>query len=236
MKTSMSGYFRKFNTFWWGDRGLSAFLLLLFVSLFLSPFLDSLLLRFISSLFFSLLLIAGAVNITSKPLPRFIVGIVAVVAILLRWADKFSDTPALAVWSTAATLLFFVLLAGAMLIRVFSSEGRVTIHQIQGAVAVYLLVGLTWSFIYQLCDITQAGAFNLPATHHLDPESRQEEFTYFSFVTLTTLGYGDITPVHPIVRMFVILEALLGQLFPATLLARLVSLELIHRQERVPGE
>ena len=148
---------RKFNAFWWDDQGLSAFLLLLFVSLFLAPFIDSLLLRFISSLFFSLLLIAGAV---------------------------------------------------------------------------YLLVGLTWSFIYQLCDITQAGAFNLPATHHLDPETRQEEFTYFSFITLTTLGYGDITAVHPIARMFVIFEALLGQLYPATLLARLVSLEVVHRQER----
>ena len=236
MKTSMSGYFRKFNAFWWGDRGLSAFLLLLFVSLFLAPFIDSLLLRFISSLFFSLLLIAGAVNISSKPLPRLIVGTVAVAAIILRWADKFSDTPGLAVWSAAATLLFFVLLTGAMLNRVFSSEGRVTIHQIQGAVAVYLLVGLTWSILYQLCDLTLAGAFNLPAaTQHLDPESRQEEFTYFSFVTLTTLGYGDITAVHPITRMFVIFEALLGQLFPATLLARLVSLEIVHRQESGPG-
>jgi hypothetical protein len=181
-------------------------------------------------------LISGAGNITSQPLPRFIVGMVAVATIILRWADKFTYIPALAVWSAVATLLFFVLLTGAMLNRVFSSEGRVTVHQIQGAVAVYLLVGLTWAILYQLCDHTLSGAFNLPATHHLDPESRQEEFTYFSFVTLTTLGYGDITPVHPIVRMFVILEALLGQLFPATLLARLVSLEVIHRQERVPGE
>ncbi len=54
----------------------------------------------------------------------------------------------------------------------------------------------------------------------------ETEFTYFSFVTLTTLGYGDIIPVHPTARMFVIIEALIGQLFPATLLARLVSLQI----------
>jgi hypothetical protein len=64
--------------------------------------------------------------------------------------------------------------------------------------------------------------------------SRQEQFTYFSFVTLTTVGYGDITALHPIARMFVIFEALFGQLYPATLLARLVSLEVMHRQELEP--
>jgi hypothetical protein len=208
---------------------------LLFVSLFLAPFINSLLLRFISSLFFSLLLISGAVNITSQPLHRFMVCMVAIAAIFLRWLDKFSDTPALSVWSAVATLLFFVLLIGAMLKKVFGHEERVTVHQIQGAVAVYLLIGLAWSILYQLCDLTLPEAFNLPATHYLDPETRQEEFTYFSYVTLTTLGYGDITAVHPIVRMFVVLEALFGQLFPATLLARLVSLEIIYRQERGPG-
>ena len=150
----MSGLVSKLNSLWWGDRGLSAFLILLFVSMFLAPFIESHLLRFISSVLFSLLLISGAVNITSKPLPRFIVGIVAVAAILLRWLDKFNDSPALSVWSTVATLLFFFLLTGALLKRVFSSEGRVTVHQIQGAVAVYLLVGLTWSILYQLCDLT----------------------------------------------------------------------------------
>jgi hypothetical protein len=59
----------------------------------------------------------------------------------------------------------------------------------------------------------------------------QETFAYFSFVTLSTLGYGDITAVHPVSRMFVIMEALVGQLYPATLLARLVSLEISNRQQ-----
>ena len=236
MNNPINKFGRKFNTFWWGDRGLSAFLLLLFVSMFLAPFIDSYLLRFISSLFFSLLLISGAMNISSQPLPRFFVGMVAITAIILRWTDKFSDLPTLAVWSTAATLLFLVLLTWTMLKRVFSSEGKVTVHKIQGAVAVYLLAGITWSMLYQLCDLTLSEAFNLPATLQLDPETRQEAFTYFSFVTLTTVGYGDITAIHPIARMFVILEALLGQLFPATLLARLVSLEIVHRQERDPQQ
>jgi hypothetical protein len=54
---------------------------------------------------------------------------------------------------------------------------------------------------------------------------------YFSFTTLTTAGYGDITPVHPLARNLANLESVVGQLYPATLLARLVSLELEHRRQ-----
>ena len=56
--------------------------------------------------------------------------------------------------------------------------------------------------------------------------------TYFSFVTMAPLGYGDIVPVHPVARLFAIIEALTDLLYPATLLAPLVSLEIIYRNER----
>jgi hypothetical protein len=232
---SVSRSLLSFKSFWLDDSGLSAFLLLLFVSLFMAPFIDSLLLQVISSLFFSLLMISGAMSISSKRLPRLVVGAVALSAIILRWADKFNDSRLLAISSSVATLLFLVLLTLVMLRRVFASDGRVTAHRIQGAVAVYVLIGLTWSILYQLCDLTLGvDAFTMAGTHHNDPMSRQEQFTYFSFVTLTTVGYGDITALHPIARMFVIFEALFGQLYPATLLARLVSLEVMHRQELEP--
>lgn len=217
------------TSFWWGDKGLSAFLLLLFVSLFLGPFIESVLMRIISSLFFSFLLISGVVTISSRPLPRFIAGMVAVAAIVLRWTDKFTESYALAVWAAATSLMFLALLTVVMLMRVFRNDGQITQHRVQGAVAAYLLFGLSWSLIYQLFDLVVPGAFNLPAAHHLDATTRQETFTYFSFVTLTTLGYGDVTAIHPTARMFVIMEALMGQLYPATLLARLVSLEISSR-------
>jgi voltage-gated potassium channel Kch len=63
--------------------------------------------------------------------------------------------------------------------------------------------------------------------HDFDPETR---LIYFSFATLTTVGYGDITPVHPIARSLAMLEALIGQLFPVILIARLVSMELYYRR------
>jgi hypothetical protein len=76
-------------------------------------------------------------------------------------------------------------------------------------------------------------AFVFPAsmTAHAGKHEIQSTLTYFSFVTMTTLGYGDVVPVSPLARVFVIFEALIGQLYPATLLARLVSLEITGHQK-----
>ncbi|WP_027716592.1 potassium channel family protein [Desulfuromonas sp. TF] len=227
--------FQGFTGFWWGDRGLSAILVLLFVSLFLAPLVDSPLLRMLSTLFFSLLLISGVMNLSSRPVPRLIAGSVAAAAIALKWADHFSESQAVAVCAGTISLLFVALLTGTLLARVFRDDGQVTRYRVRGAVAAYLLVGFTFSHLYQVFDILVPGAFSISAAQQLDSAARQEDFTYFSFVTLTTLGYGDFTATHTTARMFVIMEALVGQLYPATLLARLVSLQIGGRQNSMEG-
>ena len=219
--------FQGFTRFWWEDRGLSAFLLLIFISLFLGPLMDSSLLRLLSTLLYSLLLVSGVVSLSPRLIPRMAAGSVAAAAIALRWADRFVvESRTMSIWAEMMSLLFFVLLTGVMLVRVFRDEEQVTRYRVRGAVAAYLLVGITCSHLYQLFDLAVPGSFIMPAAHQLEPATRQENLTYFSFVTLTTLGYGDVTASHPTARLFVIVEALLGQLYPATLLARLVSLEI----------
>jgi voltage-gated potassium channel Kch len=100
-------------------------------------------------------------------------------------------------------------------------------------VAVYLLLGLGWAFAYRLVAIARPDAFAFPAgTAVALDEEHTWRLVYFSFVTLTTVGYGDITAAHPVARSLVVCEALVGQLFPAILLARLVSMEIYHRQSR----
>jgi hypothetical protein len=101
-----------------------------------------------------------------------------------------------------------------------------------GAVAAYLFIGMIWSLAYYLVTLRIPQAFSIQG--HIAPgdrESLQSQLFYFSFVTLTTLGYGDIVAVHPIVRMLVILEGVVGQLFPAILIARLVSLHVQSKQK-----
>jgi hypothetical protein len=98
-----------------------------------------------------------------------------------------------------------------------------------------MLVALMFAASYTWIDLHVANAFiGTPAINlQHDPMQR---FVYFSFVTLTTVGYGDITPVAPMACSLAMLEALLGQLFPAILLARLVSMELYYRQRRFESE
>jgi hypothetical protein len=222
---------RDFANFWWGDRGLSAFLLFLFVTLFIGPFLHSTLLSWLTALLFSLLLVSGVAYISTRRSWRLLAGAVALAAIILWGLREIYPTTAIFAISKLVTLLFLSCLTLVLAVRVFGGKGEVTADRVRGAIALYLLFGVVWSVLYQLLAALLSGSFSLAGGMGTTLGERDGDLTYFSFVTLTTLGYGDITPVHPLARMFVVLEALVGQLYPATLLARLVSLEITARQK-----
>jgi hypothetical protein len=102
------------------------------------------------------------------------------------------------------------------------------VHRVQGAIVLYLNFALFFFTIYRFIEVLVPNAFTgLPP----NGDSSGAALLYFSFTTLTTLGYGDIEPVHQMARTLANLEAVIGQLYPATLLARLVSLELEHRRQ-----
>jgi Ion channel len=113
--------------------------------------------------------------------------------------------------------------------RAVFRPGRVTHHRIQGAVVLYLNAALMFTAAYRLVSDLVPDAFrNLPAGG--GEVGAFSTMLYFSFTTLTSTGFGDIVPVHPVARSLANLEAVLGQLYPATLLARLVTLELEGRR------
>jgi len=106
--------------------------------------------------------------------------------------------------------------------RAVFGPGRITYHRIVGAILLYLTIGLLFVALYTLVGAYAPNAFSgLTVTARV---SLPSDLVYFSFTTLTTLGYGDIMPVHPIARSLSNIEAIIGQVYPATLLARLVSL------------
>jgi voltage-gated potassium channel Kch len=179
---------------------------------------------------FSLVLISGvATALRSRAITGLVVALVAV-GLVTRWMSHLRPSLALARADTAFSLGWAMLLAAVILVQVFR-PGRVNLHRIQGAVAVYLLLALMWAFAYKLVVLSDPEAFSFPASA-VDPQHLLLRLKYFSTVTLTTVGYGDITPVSPVARSLASLEALTGQLFPAILLARLVSMELYHRTQR----
>ena len=110
------------------------------------------------------------------------------------------------------------------------APGVVTVHRVLGAIALYLNIGLMFGTIYRLIWYFIPNSLtNIP-----DDTGWQAAGTilYFSFVTLTSTGFGDIAPVHPVVRTLANVEAIIGQLYPATLLARLITLELRGHRRR----
>lgn len=132
--------------------------------------------------------------------------------------------------SAVGRLLAIVALS-AVIGRVVFGPGRVTVHRVQGAIILYLNFALIFFTIYRFLDLLLPGSFNgLPPTGA--EFGSGAALLYFSFCTLTTLGMGDITPLHPLARNLTILEAMIGQLYLVTVLARLVSLEIEHRRSR----
>jgi voltage-gated potassium channel Kch len=137
-------------------------------------------------------------------------------------------------WLSAGGRLAAIATLSFVIARAVFGPGRVTFHRVQGAIVLYLNFGLFFFTIYRLMDDLNLNpaAFAGPGLPQTSAEfGSGAALLYFSFSTLTTLGYGDIVPLHPLVRNLANLEAVIGQLFPATLLARLVSLEIEHRRQ-----
>ncbi len=232
VKRHLHSFMTRFTSFWWGDKGLTALLVLVLVSFMLSSLLKTGVGTLISSIFLSLLLMSGVATISEKKSHRVAAGILVLAGIILTWLRYFNPTSkSLHTWGDLVALIYFILLTLVVMRHVFQ-EGPVTAERVRGAMAAYILVGFTWAILYHLIELRMPGSFRLPETNAAEIYAlRQSDFTYYSFITMTTVGYGDITPVNPLARMFAVLEALIGQLYPATLLARLVSLQIMHRNE-----
>ena len=111
------------------------------------------------------------------------------------------------------------------------APGKVTVHRVRGAILLYLNVAALFAIAYGAIAMNIPGAFAWsagppPAGGGLSNAA----FSYFSLSTITTTGYGDILPVHALARSLANLESVFGQLYPATLLTRLVTLHLTHEQ------
>jgi voltage-gated potassium channel len=134
------------------------------------------------------------------------------------WQEGF---PTEAVLATRLVFLAFVI---ARLLVFILCAAKVNSEVLCAGVSVYLLIGLVWSLGYRLVASAAPDAFAFSVPPSSSHEMTRFNALYFSFMTLTTVGYGDITPVSPVARMLAIMEAMSGTLFVGMLIARLVSL------------
>ncbi len=128
--------------------------------------------------------------------------------------------PLLNTASNAALFIALVIFLRQLLLELFKS-GKVTGDSIRGGICIYLLLGFLWGLVFQ-------------CVHHLHPDSfiiaehESPNMFYFSFVTLASLGYGDIVPATRLVQMLAVLEAVTGQVFLAVYIARLMGMHMAH--------
>ena len=113
---------------------------------------------------------------------------------------------------------------GMVVTKAVFRQGRVTYHRIIGAILLYLLIAVAFATLFLFVGLSDQGA--IKGIIFDDDQSLASALFYLSFVTLTSTGYGDIIPIHPLARSLCNIESVIGQLYPATLLARLVTLEL----------
>jgi hypothetical protein len=209
--------------FWQSDWSLSFLLFSLVLAVFVVyPVSEAGSRTWLIDLVFSLVLISGAWTVARKRIMTVVVAAVTIGALVLRWARYLVPDAPLTEAEDITILMALILMAGIVTAKVFQ-EGPITLYRIQGAVAVYLLLGVAWAKAYAVVEMFRPGAFQLGTAVG---GRLGATLTYYSFITLTSVGYGDITAVHPFARSLSTMEAVVGQLFPAILIARLVAMEL----------
>ncbi len=173
----------------------------------------------------SLVIISGVIATVRDRRIVALVMALAIGSVFVGWEDFARPNLYLRLSNDLYSVLFTGFLV-TIILRQVLRPGPITSRRVQGAVAVYLLLGIVWAISYQIVEVLQPGSFSVSG-HHARTDLRQ--LGYFSFTTLTTVGFGDILPLSPLARSLVIAEALVGQLFPVILIARLVAMEIEYR-------
>jgi hypothetical protein len=183
--------------------------------------------RFAARSIFSLIIISGVIATVGD---RRIVALAIALAagsLFLEWEGFERSNLYLRLFNDLYSLLFLGFLV-ILILRQVLRTGPITARRVQGSVAIYLLLGIFWALCYEIVELLQPGSFGIFGKKG---NAALPQLAYFSFTTLTTLGLGEIVPLRPLARSFVILEALVGQLFPVLLIARLVAMQIDFTKE-----
>ena len=172
---------------------------------------------------FSLVLLAGIVAVADRKRVLVIAIVLAIPAIAGRWINHFRpDLIPPAVFLVAGLILIAFVVGN--LLRFVLRAPSVNTEVLCASISAYLMLGLMWTMAYWLVDqLTPGGAFSFN-TNAGRQSMNGFNALYFSFVTLSTVGYGDITPLSRIARWLAALEAMTGLLYMTVLIARLVAL------------
>jgi voltage-gated potassium channel len=180
------------------------------------------------SLMLTLFVAVWSLESSSPGSAKWKIGLAAVIAGLMI-ADSIIESNFLAMGQLAGVFIFLALSVYLAAKQVLFT-GTIDRNKIIGAICLYILLGLLWAFAYMITEVLYPGSFN-----GLDQEiwqSNLEQLIYYSMVTLTTLGYGDVTPELPLARFLAYIEAIIGVFYTTILVASLIGVRLAKYSEQ----
>lgn len=219
----------RLDAFWSSDRSLSVLLWALALSIFvLIPTLALMVApaweRAALAVLFTGLVLSGVFAAWSDPATRRMVLIAGLMPLVLLWIELVYHAPFVSLLTGGLRLGAVALFAAVLFGRVVA-PGPVTKARLKGALAVYLMIGLMFEEAYRALSIAWPGALSVHASNPLSAKFTAE-LVYFSFSTLTTAGYGDIVPLHPLAGSLANVESITGQMYIVLLIGRLLTLHL----------
>ncbi|MHC4911733.1 MAG: ion channel [Planctomycetota bacterium] len=191
------------------------------LTLALRPFIEGLIGigNLLMDIFATIVLISGLYAASEKKHFFYIGMLIAFPAIAVHWLSYLVAVPSSLIVGEVFSTMFFTFLV-VLILNHLCKEKKITADVIAGAICGYLLIGLMWANLFSVLEILQPGSFQIP--DHLSADS--SIFTYYSYVTLTTLGFGDIIPMTNQARSLSVLESVVGPIYLAVVVARLVGM------------
>jgi hypothetical protein len=210
------------------DNRFLILLILIISMLVLTPFLDEFIsTKILMDVFLTAIFIFIIYTLRLKRSQEIIASVLVLPLIITTWSTYFIEHTSISLLTKIFGALFFAY-AAINISRIISKSEKVSKETIFAAIVAYLLIALMWTFLYMILELVSPGSFSFP-----DKESWGEtmQFEYFSFVTITTLGYGDITPLTDKASALAMIEALVGQIYLVVLVAWLVGMH-VSRKSR----
>jgi len=170
---------------------------------------------------FAASLLFGVLSLARHAKENLIGIVVALSAFICAVVSIFTELTIFSYLMMIGAVIFFVVGITVSIYQVFVVRNGVNFNKIVGAVCIYIFLALLWTIFYDFLELLVPGSFS--GTTFVLRHDHFNELLYFSFVTITTLGYGDITPVTPFAKALVIIEVIVGVFYIAILVAALVG-------------
>lgn len=215
-------------------------LLSLFGAILIPPYFQGMeIISHVWRVLFSAVLVVALMSVAGNRRNMWFVGILLIPTMATTWLSDYTEQEALIYLDNLTTIVYLAVVSWFFVRFIFSAR-LVTLNVIYAAMCLYLILALVFAAIYANLHIFYDDAFQFaqPAMEAManEADSHMSVFVYYSFVTLSTLGYGDISPINRVAQAWVSVEAMVGQFYIAIVMARLVSMYTVSEEKSLSRE